>query len=243
MVSRPSAVLYLCITGVLLVTAVSDADWGRHTFVPFDALPHPLRFSSHHDNQHDFFVMPTWSHKSCCTHVQTSLGDPTCLDITECMMQKLPGMIPDIFFSVFLLLPCALWHVSKGWSIPISCSWWTSTRPKRSTSFSLNCEFRRLMSRGKRLSARLCRSSRLLNCMCWLYTRGERAEVAWGPADMRAALNSTNLVFRYDCLLAAPFSSARVLGKFDALPWICSKYSGILWGHVIYGNRHYRGND
>lgn len=49
----------------------------------------------------------------------------------------------------------------------------------------------------------------------------EWAVIAWGLVDMRTALNSTHLVFRYDCLLAAPFSSACVLGEFDTFPWIC----------------------
>lgn len=116
----------------------------------------------------------------------------------------------SLYLSFFFSLCLVLCDTSSGWSIPIFSNWWTSSRPKKSTSSSLNCEFWCLMSRGKGPSACLCSRSGLLNSMCWLYTRGEWAVVAWGLVDMRTALNSTHLVFRCDCLLAAPFSHVHV---------------------------------
>lgn len=152
-------------------------------------------------------------------------------------------MTHDIILSLShcfsLFLSCALWHISSGWSIPIFSNWWTSSRPKKSTSSSLNCEFRCLMTRGKRLSTCLCGRSGLPNCVCWLYTRGEWAVVAWGLVDMRTALNSTHLVFRHDCLPAAPFSSACVLGEFDTFPWICQMWdTRLVHRHLIRGVRN-----
>ena len=127
----------------------------------------------------------------------------------------------SLSLSVSLSLSCALWRIYSGWNIPIFSNWWTSSRPKKSTSSSLSCEFRRLMSWGRRLSAFLLCSSGLLNCMCWIYSCGEWAVIAWGLVDMSAALKCTHLVFGYDCSLATPFSSACVLGEYDAFPWIC----------------------
>lgn len=89
-------------------------------------------------------------------------------------------LLTSLSLSLPLILPLsyALWRVSPGWSIPIFSNWWTSSRPKKSTSFSLNCEFRCLMSQGKWLSA-----FPLLNCMCWLYTCGGMSRC--GPRPCR----------------------------------------------------------
>lgn len=106
------------------------------------------------------------------------------------------------FSLVCLALSCALFHIYSGWSIPIFSNWWMSLRPKRSTSSSLNCEFRCLMSWVQRPPACLFRRSDPLNFVCWLYPHGEWAVVAWGLVDVRTAL------FRYDGLRAALFSSA-----------------------------------
>lgn len=143
-----------------------------------------------------------------------SLSRHTVMCYLWALKQVFTRIIRLTLFSLFVFLLCLvlLWHVYSGWSIPIFSNWWMSSRPKRSTSSSLNCEFRCLMSWRERLPACLCSYSGLLNSMCWLYIHGERAVVAWGLVDIRTALNATHLVFRYDCLLAALFSSACVLG-------------------------------
>lgn len=60
--------------------------------------------------------------------------------IDFCSRMNDASSLTSFFLLVFLL------YFLPGWSIPIFSSLWTSSRPKKSTSFFLSCEYRRLTS-------------------------------------------------------------------------------------------------
>lgn len=109
---------------------VQSAD-RRFIFLPFTAAPALSRLEPViHEHQSRSFALFLQLNERCRRHLPYNSRHHS----------------PSLF--VLLCLPSALCHISSGWSIPISSNWWTSLRPKRSTSSSLNCEFRCLMSRG-----------------------------------------------------------------------------------------------
>lgn len=133
---------------------VQSAD-RRFIFLPFTAAPALSRLEPViHEHQSRSFALFLQLNERCRRHLPYNSWHHS----------------PSLF--VLLCLPSALCHISSGWSIPISSNWWTSLRPKRSTSSSLNCEFRCLMSRGGGGGGKaLCLSPQplvLVNSTCWL---------------------------------------------------------------------------